>query len=143
MTSRFRTFLTAAGILAAAAFFQPSVRAQGFGGMFSSFSMNGISGEETEASTVITAGSADIDLENNIIVLIGDVVVDDKSSRITCDRMEIYLDEDAADSLVGTADKPEDEAAEPPRDREKADEAKDDGKMEDLFLLNVTVIRRE
>lgn len=130
MTSRFRTFLVAAGILAAAASFQPSARAQGFGGMFSSFSMSGISGDEMEASTVITAGSADIDLENNVIVLIGDVVVDDKSSRITCDRMEIYLDEDAADSLVGTADKPEDEAAGPDKDREKEDEAKDDGETD-------------
>ncbi len=130
MTSRFRTFLAAAGILAAAASFQPSARAQGFGGMFSSFSMSGISGDEMEASTVITAGSADIDLENNIIVLIGDVIVDDKSSRITCDRMEIYLDEDAADSLVGTADKPEDEAAGPDKDREKEDEAKDDGETD-------------
>ena len=124
MMVRLRTFLTAAGILAAAAIFQPSARAQGFGGMFSSFSMSGVSGDEMEASTVITAGSADIDLENNIIVLIGNVVVDDKSSKITCDRMEIYLDEDAADSLVGTADKPEDEGetAESPRDREKPDD---------------------
>lgn len=132
MTTRFRTFLAAAGILAAAVSFQPSAGAQSFGGMFSSFSMNGISNDETESSTVITAGSADIDLENNIIVLIGNVVVDDaKSSRITCDRMEIYLDEDAADSLVGTADKPEDEAAEPDRTREKADEPTDDEEPDD------------
>ena len=35
MTSHLRTFLTAAGILASAAVFQPVLHAQGFGGMFS------------------------------------------------------------------------------------------------------------
>ncbi len=121
MTSRLRTFLIAAAILFAATSIRPSARAQGFGGMFSSFKLNGVSGDEMEASTVITAGSADIDLANNVIVLIGNVVVDDKSSRITCNRMEIYLDEDAADALVGTADKPEDAAPAPDRKQEKAD----------------------
>ena len=111
MTSTLRSFLAAAGILAAAAAFQPALHAQGFGGMFSGFQMNGVTDEnETEASTVITASAADIDLENNIITLIGDVVVDDKSSKITCNKMTIYLEEDAADSLVGTADKPADSA---------------------------------
>ena len=109
MTSNLRSFLAAAGILAAAAAFQPALHAQGFGGMFSGFQMNGVTDDnEAEASTVITASAADIDLENNIITLIGDVVVDDKSSKITCNKMTIYLEEDAADSLVGTADKPVD-----------------------------------
>ena len=111
MTSNLRSFLAAAGILAAAAAFQPALHAQGFGGMFSGFQMNGVTDDnEAEASTVITASAADIDLENNIITLIGDVVVDDKSSKITCNKMTIYLEEDAADSLVGTADKPADSA---------------------------------
>ena len=111
MTSNLRSFLAAAGILAAAAAFQPALHAQGFGGMFSGFQMNGVTDDnEAEASTVITASAADIDLENNIITLIGDVVVDDKSSKITCNKMTIYLEEDAADSLVGTADKPVDSA---------------------------------
>ena len=107
MTHHLRSFLTAAGILAAAAAFQPALHAQGFGGMFSGFQMNGVSNEEEE-TTEITANAADIDLENNIIILIGDVVVDDGSSKITCNKMTIYLEEDVADDLVGTADKPAD-----------------------------------
>lgn len=117
MTSQFRTFLAASGILAAAAF-QPALHAQGFGGMFSGFSMNGVTQDEEESSTVITASAADIDLEHNIITLIGDVVVDDHTNKITCNKMTIYLEEDAADSLVGTADKP----------AEKADEKKEEEK---------------
>ena len=110
MTSRLRIFLAASGFLAAAAF-QPVLSAQGFGGMFSGFNMNGVTQEE-EASTVITASAADIDLEHNVITLIGDVVVDDQANKITCNKMTIYLEEDAADSLVGTADKPEEKPAE-------------------------------
>lgn len=110
MTSHLRSFLAAAGILAAAGAVQPALHAQGFGGMFSTFKMDGVTENETEATTVITASAADIDLENNVITLIGDVVVDDNSSKITCNKMTIYLEEDAADSLVGTADKPADSA---------------------------------
>ena len=106
MTSHLRTFLAAAGILTAAAAFQPALHAQGFGGMFSGFQMNGVTEEEQDTSTVITASAADIDLEHNVITLIGDVVVDDGSSKITCNKMTIYLEEDSADSLVGTAEKP-------------------------------------
>ena len=106
MTSHLRTFLAAAGILSAAAAFQPALQAQGFGGMFSGFQMNGVTDEEQDTSTVITASAADIDLENNVITLIGDVVVDDGSSKITCNKMTIYLEKDSADSLVGTAEKP-------------------------------------
>ena len=106
MTSPIRIFLAAAGFFAVSAAFQPDLHAQGFGGMFSGLSVNGVTDEETESSTVITASAADIDLENNIITLIGDVVVDDKKSKITCNKMTIYLEEDAADTLVGTAEKP-------------------------------------
>lgn len=126
MTSNFRTFLAAAGILAAAAAFQPALHAQGFGGMFSGFQMNGVSNDE-ETSTVITASAADIDLEHNVITLIGDVVVDDGANRITCNKMTIYLEDDAADSLVGTAEKPEDKDAKPPKKDEKPAAAKADG----------------
>lgn len=107
MTSHLRTLLAAAGVLAAGAAFQPALRAQGFGGMFSGFQMNGVTNEEEESSTVITASAADIDLENNVITLIGDVVVDDNANKITCNKMTIYLEEDSADSLVGTADSPD------------------------------------
>ncbi|MBR4253768.1 MAG: hypothetical protein IKQ16_01630 [Lentisphaeria bacterium] len=106
MTSPIRIFLAAAGIFAAAAAFQPDLHAQGFGGMFSGLSVNGVTDDETESSTVITASAADIDLEKNIITLIGDVVVDDRKSKITCNKMIIHLEEDAADTLVGTADSP-------------------------------------
>ena len=110
MTNHLRTLLTAAGILASAAAFQPALHAQGFGGMFSGLQMNGVSNEEEE-TTEITANAADIDLENNLITLIGNVVVDDGSSKITCNKMTIYLEEDVADSLVGTAEKPDDSTA--------------------------------
>ena len=137
MTSQFRTFLAASGILAAAAF-QPVLSAQGFGGMFSGFSMNGVTQDEEESSTVITASAADIDLEHNIITLIGDVVVDDHTNKITCNKMTIYLEEDAADSLVGTADKPEEKPAEKKEEKPAAvkpgadkEDDKDAGKKDD------------
>ena len=114
MTSHLRTFLAAAGVCAAVTVFQPPVQAQGFGGMFSGFNMSGVTQEEEETSTVITASAADIDLEHNVITLIGDVVVDDKANKITCNKMTIYLEEDSADSLVGTADKPAEKNEEKP-----------------------------
>ncbi|HBM15525.1 MAG TPA: hypothetical protein DD381_04160 [Lentisphaeria bacterium] len=39
----------------------------------------------------ITSNSMDIDFKNNLITLIGNVVVDDKSTNITSDKMLIYL----------------------------------------------------
>ena len=122
MSSHLRMILAAAGILAVSAAVQPSLHAQGFGGMFSTFQMNGATDDDDNATTTITASAADIDLENNIVTLIGDVVVDDNSSKITCNKMTIYLAEDAADSLVGTAEKPK-EAAKP---EAKKDEKKDE-----------------
>ena len=113
MTSHFRSILAVSGALAAAAAFQPTLHAQGFGGMFSGLQMNGVS-EEEESSTVITASAADIDLENNVITLIGDVVVDDNANKITCNKMTIYLEDDSAESLVGSADKPAEKKDESP-----------------------------
>ena len=98
MLSHLRSFLTAAGILAFAAAFQPALHAQGFGGMFSGLQMNGVSDEDKDQPTNITASAADIDLENNIITLIGNVVVDDGSSKITCNKMTVYLEEKVEDS---------------------------------------------
>ena len=122
MSSHLRMILAAAGILAVSAAVQPSLHAQGFGGMFSTFQMNGATDDDEEGTTMITASAADIDLANNIVTLIGDVVVDDNSSKITCNKMTIYLAEDAADTLVGTAEKPA-EAAKP---EAKKDEKKDE-----------------
>ena len=124
MSSHLRMILAAAGILAVSAAVQPALHAQGFGGMFSTFQMNGATDDEGDGTTMITASAADIDLENNIITLIGDVVVDDNSSKITCNKMIIYLAEDAADTLVGTAEKPA-EAAEPKAEAKK-EEKKDE-----------------
>jgi len=130
MTSHFRTILAAAGVCASLAAFQPAAHAQGFGGMFSGFNMNGVTQDEEETSTVITASAADIDLEQNIITLIGDVVVDDQANKITCNKMTIYLEEDSADTLVGTADKPAEKAAEKKQEKkeEKPSAVKADGK---------------
>ena len=109
MNSLFRTLLTAIGIAAVAAVFPLSLHAQGFG-VFSGFNISGVSDSEDDDSetppTEITANSADIDLEQKVITLVGDVTVDDTETRITCDKMEIYLEEDAADTLVGKAEKP-------------------------------------
>jgi len=94
MTFHLRSFLTAAGILVTAAAFQPALHAQGLGGMFSGFKMNDASNDDEEHATNITAAAADIDLDNNIIILIGNVVVDDGASKITCNKMTIYLEEE-------------------------------------------------
>ena len=123
MSSHLRMILAAAGILAVSAAVQPSLHAQGFGGMFSTFQMNGATDDDDEGTTMITASAADIDLENNIVTLIGDVVVDDNSSKITCNKMTIYLAEDAADTLVGTAEKPADAD---PKAEAKKEEKKDE-----------------
>ena len=123
MSSHLRMILAAAGILAVSAAVQPALHAQGFGGMFSTFQMKGATDDDDEGTTMITASAADIDLENNIITLIGDVVVDDNSSKITCNKMTIYLAEDAADTLVGTAEKPADAD---PKAEAKKEEKKDE-----------------
>ena len=104
MTSLLRSILIF-GIITAVATLQPHLHAQKIGGIFSGLQMNGITNDE-EDTTEITSDSADIDLENNIITLIGSVTVNDGTNLITCTKMEIYLEEDAADSLVGTAEKP-------------------------------------
>ena len=124
MSSHLRMILAAAGILAVSAAVQPSLHAQGFGGMFSTFQMNGATDDDDEGTTMITASAADIDLENNIITLIGDVVVDDNSSKITCNKMTIYLAEDAADTLVGNAEKPSE--PDPKKAEAKKEEKKDE-----------------
>ena len=91
MTSIFRSFLVASGIFAAFTAVQPALHAQGFGGAFSSFFAED---EDDDNSPVdVSANVADIYLEKNIITLLGNVVVDKKGTRITCDKMEIFLKE--------------------------------------------------
>lgn len=98
----------------------PEEDEQGLGSLFSSGN-----------SADVRADSADIDLENNVVTLIGNVVVDDQKNKITCDRMEITLEDDAADTLIGSAEKPEDapeeeKPEEAPEENEDEDEEDDD-----------------
>lgn len=89
MTSIFRSFLVASGIFAAFTAVQPALHAQGFGGAFSSFFAED---EDDDNSPVdVSANVADIYLEKNIITLLGNVIVDKKGTKITCDKMEIFL----------------------------------------------------
>ena len=89
MTSIFRSFLVASGIFAAFTAVQPALHAQGFGGAFSSFFAED---EDDDNSPVdVSASVADIYLEKNIITLLGNVIVDKKGTKITCDKMEIFL----------------------------------------------------
>ena len=112
MTSLFRSFLVASGIFAAFTAVQPALHAQGFGGAFSSFFEED---EDDDNSPVdVSANVADIYLEKNIITLLGNVVVDKKGTRITCNKMEIFL-----------KDKTEKAAEE---EKEKKPEAKPDPK---------------
>jgi len=125
MTYVLRSILISTGIIIAAAMLQPHLHAQKIGGMFSGLQMNGITNDE-EDTTEITSDSADIDLENNVITLYGNVTVNDGTNLITCNKMEIYLEEDAADSLVGTAEKPVDPSADKQEKQKTADDADDD-----------------
>ena len=97
----------------------PEEEEQGLGSLFSS-----------EKPADVWADSADIDLENNIVTLIGNVVVDDHKNKITCDKMEISLEDDAADTLIGSAEKPAD-APGAEKTEEPEAEAEDDGDDED------------
>jgi len=144
MTTFFRSILISAGVFAAV-LLPPVLHAQGFGG-FAAFNIGGITEDESDTPTEITANSADIDLENMIITLIGNVVVDDTSTRITCNRMEIYLEEDAADTLVGTAERPEELSAKETEEQtaEQAggdeDSAEDDDSGDDEDKKNIRKI---
>ena len=115
MKSIFRSFLIASGILAAFSLVQPAVHAQGmFGGAFSTFFSKDADEDEEESPIDISASSADIDFENNLITLLENVVVDRTDVKITCDKMEIFLkeekeddSEEEKDKTAGSASKPE------------------------------------
>jgi len=104
MTSIFRSFLVASGIFAAFTAVQPALHAQGFGGAFSSFFAED---EDDDNSPVdVSANVADIYLEKNIITLLGNVIVDKKGTRITCNKMEIFL-KDKKEEAAEEEKKPE------------------------------------
>lgn len=104
----------------------PEEDEQGLGSLFSSGN-----------SADVRADSADIDLENNIVTLIGNVVVDDQKNKISCDKMEITLEDDAADTLIGSAEKPEDAPDE--GKTEEAPEEDDDDDDEDAGSIRKIV----
>jgi lipopolysaccharide export system protein LptA len=99
--------LCVAGVILFLAMLPTPLRAQGLG-TFSAFRISVVSEEDSDTPTKVTSNSADIDLAKNIITLIGSVKVDDGQSVISCNKMEIYLDEDAAGTFVGEAEKPAD-----------------------------------
>ena len=70
-------------------------------GMPSFFRKQSASRKRTDAPTVVEAATMDIDMENNIATLLGNVVVDDQDVKITCDKMVIYM-EDKAETPEGT-----------------------------------------
>ncbi len=116
----------------------PEDEEQGLGSLFSS-----------EKPADVRADSADIDLENNIVTLIGNVVVDDHQNKITCDRMEITLEDDAADTLIGSAEKPEDALdeetpEEAPEEDDEDDEDEDTGSIRRIVCVgNVVCTMRD
>ncbi|MBR2964320.1 MAG: hypothetical protein IKC53_08955 [Lentisphaeria bacterium] len=87
------------------------------------------SGEQTDAgenqATLISADKADINIENNFILLSGNVDVDDQASKITCREMEIRLNGDKQSSAA--SDAPDKTAA------------RDSGEQEESLLGNKSV----
>jgi len=61
--------------------------------MPSFFKKQSASRKRTDAPTVVEAATMDIDMENNVATLLGNVVVDDQDVKITCDKMIIYLED--------------------------------------------------
>ncbi len=137
MTCIFRSFLVASVVFAAFAAVQPDTHAQGFGGAFSSF----FSDDKDDDSPVdVSASVADIYLEKNIITLLGNVIVGKKDTRITCNKMEIFLKdktENDSDKEKNKTDekKPEAKPAAQPVAvsplKKDAKESKDDAKEDD------------
>ena len=106
MTSIFRSFLAASAVFATFAAVQPSLHAQGFGGAFSSFFSDG-SDDEDNIPVDVSASIADIYLEKNIITLLGNVIVDRKDTKITCNKMEIFLKDKAEETADADREKTE------------------------------------
>ena len=120
MTSISRSFLVASAVFAVFALVQPSMHAQGFGGAFSSFFSDD---EEEEHPVDVSASIADIYLgretsdkdktEYPDITLLGDVIVDRKDTKITCDKMEIFLKDKNEEKSAGDKDKDKDKETKP------------------------------
>lgn len=92
--------------------------------MPSFFKKQSSSRKRTDAPTVVEAATMDIDMENNIATLLGNVVVDDQDVKITCDKMVIYM-EDKKETPEG-ADAEKKPAPEPPKDSSSRTAAEED-----------------
>lgn len=55
------------------------------------FSQNQTGDGKQKGPTVITSDTMDMDMKNNVITLIGSVVVDDPENNLTADKMLVYL----------------------------------------------------
>lgn len=82
--------------------------------MPSFFKSRSNSRKRTDAPTVVEAATMDIDIENNVATLLGNVVVDDQDVKITCDKMVILLEDKQPEETAQkdaqaekTAEKPE------------------------------------
>ena len=64
--------------------------------------------DRTGKSTKVTADMMDIDFQNNIATLTGEVDVDDPAVRIKCDKMMIYLQEKEGGKAVVKENSPTD-----------------------------------
>jgi lipopolysaccharide export system protein LptA len=66
-------------------------KAETKGFMDTVFSQDQKGGGKQKGPTVITADTMDMDIKNNLITLIGNVVVDDPANRLSADKMLVYL----------------------------------------------------
>ncbi len=151
MTTVFRSFLVASAVFAAFAAVQPDIHAQGFGGAFSSFFAED---DDDDSPVDVSASVADIYLEKNIITLLGNVIVGKKGTRITCNKMEIFLKDKSEKDEEEKEKKAEEKPAPRPAavsavkadgKEEKKDEKEDDGMNQNISKLVCTgdVVYRE
>ncbi len=100
-----------------------------------------ISTSNSDEPTYVTALTMDVDVENNVTTLLGDVVVDDRDVKITCNKMIIYMEDSAkTDAEDSGASSEESDGAKAQTDAEKqSSTASEDGKeSEDGSLFSAT-----
>lgn len=93
-------------IFAAASFIfinQNIVADSAFGSLVSLPGGNDSPGKKKDSGPMtITSNSMDIDIKNNIITLVGNVKVEDSTSKITSDKMLVYLQDKKESSSTST-----------------------------------------
>ena len=145
MTSIFRSFLVASGIFAAFAAVQPATHAQGFGGAFSSLFSDD---DDDKAPVDVSASVADIFLEKNIVTLLGDVVVEKKEHKITCNKMEVYLKKETEKAeeekkTEDSAEKTKEEKAKEEKSAEESANKSEEKKKEEKKKTEETAKKQE